>query len=288
MRAWVLAFPRAIVRILHRGLKKIPDTINATKGLSKSFSGGGIRLAIYNVDEQIIRFPRSLRELASTLRRSGISDAVGWMPRVSDYLASHPANVVVDIGGYRGVTAQWFAARAGHVHVFEPVDESADTIELALQARRTPNVTLHRFAVSDREGTGTMHVMRGKGHSSLGPAKTSRLLYKAEAPTRTLDNMARELGLTSIDFLKIDVEGYEEEVFRGAANLLQRQAIKGIVFEVNRGVLRRLGRSIKPVIEALRSAGYSIVDLEGRPLTDDMLVSGRVRDAMAFPAKAGA
>ena len=54
-----------------------------------------------------------------------------------------------------------------------------------------------------------------------------------EVPLKTLDTLVKELGITKIDFIKIDTEGHELAVFKGMQQVLTSLAPKYIQFEFN-------------------------------------------------------
>jgi FkbM family methyltransferase len=140
-------------------------------------------------------------------------------------------DVGANLGDYTRVMMK-LVGPAGTVCAFEPNAEIADRLAARLDA---PHVQIHRCALSDavevrrpffldaREG------MQGFA-SSLerldGTANATRLI---EVETMTIDRFCAERGLTP-DLVKIDVEGHELEVLRGAVETIQsRRPV--IVFE---------------------------------------------------------
>jgi len=76
-------------------------------------------------------------------------------------------------------------------------------------------------------------------------------------PIAKLDTLAAMLGTESIDVLKIDVEGYELKVLRGATTLLNQRRIGGIVLESD-GHDLRYGSSEAETISFLEEHGYRV------------------------------
>jgi hypothetical protein len=89
---------------------------------------------------------------------------------------------------------------------------------------------------------------------------TKRLL---PVRTTTLDDYAAASGLQRIDFLKLDVEGYEPAVLRGAAALLNRHAIDIIFFEWCPPLLRRAGFDPGELLAEIEKAGYALYRIGG-------------------------
>jgi FkbM family methyltransferase len=119
----------------------------------------------------------------------------------------------VDAGANRGVYAYLIARRARHVYAFEPIP----TLSSYLRRARVSNVTVFTVALSDIAGEATLLVPAVDGEASLGshvdPAGATAL------PVR----LARldDFHLDDIGFLKVDVEGHELQVLRGAAGTIQ-------------------------------------------------------------------
>jgi FkbM family methyltransferase len=91
------------------------------------------------------------------------------------------------------------------------------------------------------------------------------------ATVKTLDNVVSELGLKSVDFLKLDVDGYEVEVLRGARDTLRRFAPLIFFEHAPYGVAEK-GYNPEEIAEILTGAGYRFTDLKRRTL-----VTGKYR-----------
>lgn len=130
-----------------------------------------------------------------------------WRPDEAA-IASIPLDrdsVVLDIGANIGVMTRIFGARAGHVHAFEPAPRA-----LALLKENAPaNCTIHAVAIGDRDGAAHIAELEALDQSHLAERGL-------EVPMRTVDS----LGLEP-DLIKIDVEGFEPSVLRGATQTLK-------------------------------------------------------------------
>jgi FkbM family methyltransferase len=84
-----------------------------------------------------------------------------------------------------------------------------------------------------------------------------------EVPIRTLDEILAEHGVTSVDFLKVDVEGGEPDVLEGATRLLDSPDFHGpVLIEINELRLGERGHSGAGVIATLTSRGFREVTIE--------------------------
>ncbi|MFB9312319.1 FkbM family methyltransferase [Nocardioides plantarum] len=120
--------------------------------------------------------------------------------------------VAVDAGANAGLYAYWIARNAATVHAFEPQPRVFDR----LRASAPGNVTCHNVALSDARGTAQLHIpATGNGEASLH--ELGRETEVVDVPTRTLDSF----NLNGVGFLKIDVEGHEEALLRGAMQTIR-------------------------------------------------------------------
>src|SRR5262249_15432267 len=77
----------------------------------------------------------------------------------------------------------------------------------------------------------------------------------------TLDKFCSERGVKQIDVLKIDTEGFDFEVLKGASSMLARKAIKFIYFEFNDITAQSdaLGGALAPIDQLIRPYGYRFI-----------------------------
>jgi FkbM family methyltransferase len=170
--------------------------------------------------------------------------------------------VAVDAGANVGVFCVELAALGYEVHAFEPIPETYARLRenVALNPRVAGRVHTKDRALGDRED----QVVR-----MTAPGNSPATAYIAQEPgngtgtllpvrTTTLDAYAEASGLQRIAFLKLDVEGYEPAVLRGAVRLLSRHAIDTVFFEWCPPLLRRAGFDPGELLAELDKAGYAV------------------------------
>ncbi len=136
-----------------------------------------------------------------------------------------PGDCVLDIGANVGDWAMPFALRVGPtgcVLAFEPVPYLAETVAKTARVNRQDWVEVHQLALSDCDGSSEFSVESGNsGGSRLGRAAGDFAVIAVA--TRRLDSLLAERpDIDRIDFIKIDVEGHELGVLRGATATLAR------------------------------------------------------------------
>ena len=151
-----------------------------------------------------------------------IEEAVASLAPLHAWAAKNlgPNAIVIDAGGNIGLTALLLAnlLPAGHVHVFEANPVNAQYLQGNIERNDVPNCTVVGAALGSRNdailvaGTGaSSHVVTSERSSDHGLTRMT-----------TLDQYRVEAGLQRVDFIKIDVEGYEPAVLDGAAELIKR------------------------------------------------------------------
>jgi FkbM family methyltransferase len=140
-----------------------------------------------------------------------------------------PGAVVMDIGGNIGAATLYLAAQvgaAGLVVAYEPDAQNLDIFRRNLAVNGAPaQVQLVPKGISDREGV--LEFFAGGNYtSSLCKTeyveRAAQHYHVVQVPVTTLDAEAARLGLTRLDFIKMDIEGSEVAALKGGAATLQR------------------------------------------------------------------
>jgi FkbM family methyltransferase len=204
--------------------------------------------------------------------------------RVMDALLE-PGMVVVDVGANLGEITLVAARRvgaSGRVLAFEPVDEIADRLDRNVAMNDLFQVTVCRVGLSDHVGTADLYTSRRPFHDRTHHEGLSSLYADEErdSPVQTialttLDAVRAEQALERLDLLKIDVEGAELEVLRGARETIAATQ-PWIIVEVNRGTSRNANVRPEDILGLLAEQGYRFYRIDRRqPLTE--LTAGSLR-----------
>lgn len=87
--------------------------------------------------------------------------------------------------------------------------------------------------------------------------------FKVEV--NTLDNIINKLNLKAIDYLKVDVDGYEPNVLKGASNALKSNIIKNMQLEFGSYLLKANNFSSEQLYNMILSYGYKDIESEVYP-----------------------
>lgn len=179
--------------------------------------------------------------------------------------------IAIDVGANIGITTVWMARKCKKVYAFEPEISNFNNALETLKLNNILNVELIQKAVSNEESVLELNICEGYGHHSLGAVATSRIIEKRKVQSITLDNFCKYMDINIIDFLKVDVEGFELEVFMGAEKLLKEKKIKLIAFELSKIPLKSLGKNEKDILHLLEFYDYKIKYPNGSIFKSDSL-----------------
>ncbi len=167
--------------------------------------------------------------------------------RLIKHLAD-PAKIGLDVGANLGLYTYFLARACRHVYAFEPNPNPLHTLRTVVDA----NVTVLPLALSSVSGEAELIVPRGRrGWSNNGATLASGYAGRSLAlkvPARRID----DLGIRDIGIVKIDVEGHELAVLRGARETLARD--RPVLLVENE--IAHVGDKFAQVFDFLADAGY--------------------------------
>jgi FkbM family methyltransferase len=176
---------------------------------------------------------------------------------------------IIDVGAHTGTFSVGIAQLCGlkNALLIEPIEDCAD------QLRGNPilhEAKIFDCAVSDVSGTVSFNVFPDAPYVSSTLALDTtieglsefagRPAVQVDRPMRTLDSIVEEAGLRQVDLLKIDVQGLEAAVIRGATNTLA--ATNRVYLEVSFRPVYEHSCVFEEVYAALNAAGFRLMDLE--------------------------
>lgn len=168
-------------------------------------------------------------------------------PATIEWIASfRPGEVLVDVGANVGMYTIWAAkTRQARVFAFEP-----ESLNYALLNRNifrnglSAQVRAFCLALSDRAGAGELHLSRfmpgGSSHSlneRVDPYhRPAQPEFTQGCVSARLDDLVRDGVLPAPQHLKIDVDGFEPQVIRGADATLRSGSVRSMLIEVNQNL----------------------------------------------------
>jgi FkbM family methyltransferase len=157
-------------------------------------------------------------------------------------------DLIWDVGANLGFYTKIFAEKtgsSGRVFAFEPVPETYE--KLCRATRDYPWVENEHIALSDFDGSSRLLIdaVGTMGHLESFAGETSTAI-SVNVPVMRGDSYFAKSGMTP-NVLKIDVEGFEEEVLAGMKTLLAAPQLRAVFLEVHFGILESRGRPEAPL-----------------------------------------
>ena len=191
-----------------------------------------------------------------------------------------PGMVVLDIGahhGYYSLLASQKVGPIGKVVAFEPSLRERRNLLEHLRLNASTNVQVEETALGETDGSAELFVVKGRetGCNSLRPPDVRQPTKAIEVRVARLDDFARQHNLERVDFVKMDVEGAELSVLKGATEFLERRPRPVIFCEVQDLRTRPWGHAAREIVDFLRQRGFFwyVPSDDGamRPLTSDQI-----------------
>ena len=193
--------------------------------------------------------------------------------------------LMFDVGSHFGESAQLFLLLGWTVHGFEPDPDGRKKDALSALQREFRRFHLHDVAVSNEDGRELSFYASAEstGISSLLPF-TGRHREVRKVTTCTLDRFAADYGIDTLDFLKVDVEGYDLRVLQGCS--LENLGPKAILCEFEDNKTRTIGYDYHDLGDYLLGRGYDVYLSEWYPI-ERYGIEHRWRCIRRYPCETG-
>lgn len=230
----------------------IYDVVGGKMGLSKIDSGVSVDLMV-----------NKLREPFMTLAMQSIL---------------MPDDVVVDIGanvGYYALQEARLVCPKGHVYAIEPVGDSIETLKNNIELNGYKNISVYQMACGAENGKTEIHICKKRNWSSIKQVNQRDYISSEEIEIITLDDFLK--GKRQPDMIRMDVEGFEYDIIRGAENLLKSNRPLKIFVEMHFDIM--VEKSVE-LCEILKKYGFEVLlaTIETHPaIMDAKLGKGIVR-----------
>ena len=200
---------RAIIARVDRQFTNTPFLIRFTEDDVAFLNLGRYELAIDTADIAISLFLQSTQQYEPHLTKF-----------VCEYLK--PGMTFVDVGaniGYYSMLASHLIGETGKVFAFEPNSDNCRLLLLSIAKNHCTNIELHPIGLSDKRGFAYFSTHFGSNGGLFSSSEEVLLSGGCSViPTVRLDDFA----LNKIDMIKIDVEGAEGLVIKGAQQMIKR------------------------------------------------------------------
>ncbi|ORW12153.1 FkbM family methyltransferase [Mycobacterium kyorinense] len=193
-----------------------------------------------------------------------------WKRQIAQQLETHRVNAVLDVGANSGQYASNLrkAGYEGRIISFEPLSDPFSILES--RTSKDPLWECRRHALGDVDGTISINVAGNAGQSSsvLPMLKSHQDIYPPanyigveDVPIHRLDSVVSEiLRPNDVTFLKIDVQGFEQQVLAGGKSTVGNHCV-GLQLELSFLPLYEGGMLAREALELVHSLGFTLTGL---------------------------
>ncbi|MGB9105633.1 MAG: FkbM family methyltransferase [Terriglobales bacterium] len=181
---------------------------------------------------------------------------VGWMVR----RVLRPGDTVIDAGACFGYHALSAAKRIapGRVYAIEPQPKMFAAMTENVARNPLTNIETENLALSDHAETLQLHIFPGLDPGCTSIATLDRCDFETiECPAISLDEYIQRKGIGEVTLIKLDVEGSEMQVLKGAHKLLSSPRPPMWIIEINQETSQACGYNPEGLLSLLKRYGYS-------------------------------
>lgn len=177
---------------------------------------------------------------------------------------------IIDAGANIGYLSLNFAksCQEGKIFSFEPDSETFESLQTNVQLNNFKNINIYKCALGEAKKSGELFrlYINNPGANRILDRRPEKSISSEVVQIETLDNLDNKIHFERIDLIKIDVEGFEMFVLKGAIELIKRW--RPILFlelvDIN---LREQNCSALEVLKFIKTLDYEILDAQTmRPL----------------------
>jgi len=190
--------------------------------------------------------------------------------RIVAQLCDRPDPIIIDGGAHKGDTVLGFShfLPQAEFHCFEP--DMLLVNELTATFRDNDNVHVIKAALGQMIGKSMFHINVSRPTNSLLPIadglqsdlmELCKLVGQVEVDVTTIDEYCRSKGLTQVDIVKLDLQGYDYQALQGARTTLERSRI--VLVEVLFTEIYKGAGLFPDILGLLRGSGFDLYTLCG-------------------------
>lgn len=172
-----------------------------------------------------------------------------------------PGQIFIDVGCNKGdfsLLAAKIIGKTGSVLAFEPEPDNCQWIEKSIKLNNYGNIKLFPLALGDKNEDAQLYLGEKSGWHSLVSNPGNAQKSTIEVKKRTLDSILDEVGNTCVDMIKIDVEGAEMEVLKGASEMFKNNPDLIVLLDLH----PHMGVNPVEVCDFLTEKGFNVLSMK--------------------------
>lgn len=189
----------------------------------------------------------------------------------------------LDIGaniGYYVLLESKCIGSQGKIIAIEPSPINFECLKKNLTSLNIENVQAYNIAAGEKDGITNFLIYEGAGNSCMVIPNGEKPKWPGDiitVPIRRIDSFLEEEGITKIDFLRMDVEGYEKRIIEGLKDTIQKS--KPIIYlELHQYIVGQ--DNTAKMLQELKNEGYEITTYVPRDIDTPLI--GTLRDVKHY------
>ena len=152
---------------------------------------------------------------------------------------------------------------------FEPEKKNFKKLQKRIEESDVKNIKIYDYALGKEFGKKKFFVSKTSNLDNRFNVEKNENFVEVEVKVETLDRMCEKIGINEKCFIKIDVQGAELDVMKGASKLLEKDCI--IISEFWPWAMQLNDLNPSDYVEYMKSKGYDFFDLKNNKLTSEFL-----------------
>lgn len=149
--------------------------------------------------------------------------------------------IVIDIGANIGYYALLEArlANKGKIYCIEPIPTNINLLKRSIELNNFKNISVFQYAMGDKNGNSKMYIYDKCNWCSFTKNLDGNIIEEIEVPIITLDTFVESYVCQYPTFIRMDVEGYEYQIIKGAFKILEINKPLKICIELHPHLMSR-------------------------------------------------
>jgi FkbM family methyltransferase len=171
---------------------------------------------------------------------------------------------VFDVGANIGIFSLTAASKANSniaIYAFEPSLYAFNQLKKNIELNNFTCIKPFNHALSDFTGNALLNFCEDDAYNSLGSCPQEKILETKLVPVSTITEFCKNNKIRKIDILKMDTEGAEYLILKGASEFITKSPIPIIFSEYNREVISGFNFSLKDLESFFIQNNYSIFEI---------------------------
>ena len=178
-------------------------------------------------------------------------------------------DTIIDIGANSGYYAllESRLANKGKVYAIEPVPRNVWLLNQNIELNNYRNISVHRFAIGDRNGRGEMYLYEKGNLCSFKENIQNKFTGKMAVPIVKLDSFINKYVSGDPTLIRMDVEGYEYQIIKGMTDILESNKPLILFIELHPFMMSEY--EMYNLIETLKQNNFKVKAIFLEPSTSD-------------------